>query len=152
MSFVSIVRTGWSAVRQNTHMRSAGGFMAKGAGGIATVAGYGVGSYFGYQSYGRDYGAGAGVLIGLGEAAAVDAVIASGPIGWAAAGVAAGGYFAYQHGKDAYKRNRQLNMGRPMIDNYGTMGQMRMQSIQNLARSRSGMGRVLGNEARLLHR
>jgi len=152
MSFISMARTGLSQLAQHERVRSVAGFLPGGAKGTMWAAGYSISAATGYYSYGKEYGAGAGLLMGIGEAAAIDAAIAGGPLGIAAGITVAGGYFAYKEGRKAYKRNRQLNLGRPMLDNYGTLNAMRMQSAQNLSRDRSGSARVLGNEARRLHR
>jgi len=146
------IRTGLSKIGREHHVRSASQFMKRGATGTLAVAGYGAGGASGYYSYGNNYGAGAGVLIGVGEAAAYELAFATGPTGMIIGVAAIGSYFAYQRGREIYTKNRRMNMGRPMIDNYGTINQMRIQSIQNLSRSRAGASRVLGNEARMLHR
>jgi len=146
------ISTGLSAVGRSQKVRSAAGFAKAGAIGTATVAGYGISAGTGYYSYGQDYGAGAGVLMGLGEAALFDMAISAGPHGWAVGAAAVGGYFAYQKGKEIYTSNRQVNMYRPFMDSYGTLNQMKMQSARSLSRDRSAMSRTLGNEARILHR
>lgn len=157
MSWTRFLTTSLSSVGKNTQVRGGVDFLKKGAKGTVAVGGYGVMAAHGYYSYGKDYGAGAGVLMGLGEAAlmevggrvAMRALMH--PVGWLIAGTIGAGYLTYKQARKMQPR-RRLNMGRRMHDNYGTLNQMRMQSIRSLARDRSGATRVLGNEARMLHR
>lgn len=146
------ITTSLSAIGRNKQVQGATSVFQRGAGGSFKIAEYAVGGTLGYYTYGQDYGAGAGVAIGLGETAAINTLFKMGVPGIIAGAAAAGGYFAYQKGKDIYRENRALNMHRPMMDNYGTLGAMRQKSIQGLSRDRAGASRVLGNEARMLHR
>ena len=52
--------------------------MKKGAKGAAYAGGYALAAGGGYYSYGKNYGAGAGVLMGLGEAAIFDLALSGG--------------------------------------------------------------------------
>jgi hypothetical protein len=154
MSIVRMISSGLGAVTRNNSVRQGGNYLAKGATGIMTAGGYGLSSASGYYTYGQDYGAGAGTLMGLGEALAVDLAIKGLGFGGAAiVGIpTAIGYLAYKQGRETFDQNRRVSMSRLMVDQYGTLREMGMRSISNLARDRSGYQRTIGNEARMFHR
>lgn len=149
----SIVGSGLSAVAKNQRVRNLAMGARQGLKGTARATGLALGAGAGYYSYGQRYGAGGGMLIGAGEAAAMEIAFSAGLIpGAIIAGGAYATYSAFTHGQEVYRRNRRLNFGQPMNDPYGTIRATRMHSIRNLSRDRSGLGRTLGNEARMLHR
>jgi hypothetical protein len=71
---------------------------------------------------------------------------------WLGVAAVEAGITAGEYGLHKYHERRRLNMGRPMVDSYGTMNAMRMNSLQKMQRGHNSIHKTIGNEARYLHR
>ncbi len=89
-------------------------------------------------AYGDDYGVGFGAAVGVAGVLPVT--------GWMVFGAQAG-IGLLNMGHQMHKKNRALELGKPVQDNWGTIQTMRQQSMARLTQNRTGAGRVLGNEA-----
>lgn len=103
------------------------------------AAAMGLGTYFGYEMYGRKYGA--GVAIGYGVASALPWV--GGAIMAAELGVS-----ALEGGQQYYKeRARRARFGAALADPWQIQAQQRLRALEKIGRGRSS----LGSEARSTH-
>jgi len=121
----------------------------------ANIAMLGISMYEGYQENGIAGAAEAGALTAVSWGAMKMAATAlSNPFVLGAAVVAAGGYGAYRAGNAAqsYAQSlRQVSMGSPVIDPYGTIGTTRQRSLAALQNTHINGRLAMGNEGILMH-
>lgn len=122
-------------------------FLQKGPAGLVNSLGYGAGAVTGHYAYKDRYGSGAGIGIGLAEAAIFSAV--SLPVSLALTGAFYGGAAAMRYGQSRYKQRRQINLGTSAM-NHGANA-IKMDSIRKLSRDRYNFTRGFGNEAIKFH-
>lgn len=103
------------------------------------AAAMGLGTYFGYEVYGKKYGA--GVAIGYGVMSALP---------WIGGGIMAAemGEAALEGGQQYYKeRARRARFGAALADPWEIQSQQRLRALEKIGRGRSS----LGSEARSTH-
>ncbi len=113
-------------------------WMGGGVKGVAKLTLLGGTAIMSGMHYGDKYGTGAGVAVGV---ASLHPMIAVGQMGYTTVSS------ALDYGTANYKRNRRLELHKPILDNYGTIQTMRRESQRRLSHDKTGLGRILGNEA-----
>lgn len=114
--------------------------------GVFDIVQVGVGFGSAYYTYGHNYGTGTAAIYGVASALPWVGL----GIGGIEMGKSLGDHFYMQ------QKNRKLNSfsnsQQKVQDNYGSLGMMRQNSIQQLSRHKIAHQRVLGNEAYYLSR
>jgi hypothetical protein len=112
--------------------------------GLGVAASIGVGTVFGYYSYGHTYGTGTAALYGIASAYPITGI----PLLILQGGKTIGD-LTYNLQKNKQRSSFAKNQ---INDKFGTINAMRQYSGQKLRRDHSSVQRVLGNEAAYLHR
>jgi len=159
------VRGGARALRQTlpAFARQAGARgIAKGAWGVIKHGGFlnaGFTAWNAIEGYREDGIVGAAKSVAIGGAIQIGmdyamSTLALGAAFDVAAPLAAIGYGAYRVGKASIargKRYRNLEMGTPFVDTFGTAATIRQRSLQAIQNSHIGGRMALGNEGALMH-
>lgn len=123
-------------IRENVY--SASKYVGGGLSALPKVGIIGVSTYLSIARFGDEYGYGGATLMSLAGFVPYIGNISI-PL--------QGAISLLDKGNEIYKKRRRLELAKPIQDNWGTIQLMRQESIRRLARDRSALGRVLGNEA-----
>ncbi|MBW1802321.1 MAG: hypothetical protein JRJ85_16525 [Deltaproteobacteria bacterium] len=144
-----------------------------GSKGVGRVGGYAFAAYMAYEGYQQDgaWGAAKGLARGAAETyamgavwgaigapvKAVGAVAATMLAGHAFYNMAAGGpspqqFLARPYVREHQRKHAKLEMGRPVLDQFGSLSTMRSRSVSAIQNSKINGRTGLGNEAALMYR